>query len=167
MHQTVGIILRTELYSNRPQNITQARDVIYSALETAIHATRANISTTLDSNPGALAFIRDIFLNIYLISDWQAIHKHREHYVNENLCPANLKRRQDYYAQGHKFLKKVYDSTKLVVITIGTYTIERVHVNRNINMEIRPGINERINIWRVVRFRWIFSTYPSEDKSPI
>ena len=52
MHQTVGNILRTLIYSNPPQNMTQARDIIDAALATAMHAMRTTVATTLDSTPG-------------------------------------------------------------------------------------------------------------------
>ena len=153
MHQTVGNILRTELYSNPPQNMPQARDIIDQALATAMHATRTTIATTLGSTPGALAFSRDMFLNIPLIADWTAIHAHREQFVNENLRHANRKRRQYDYAPGQQVLKKVHDPTKLGVRTAGPYTIERVHVNGTVTIELRQGVTERINIRRLIPYR--------------
>eukprot|EP00957_Ditylum_brightwellii_P084115 6394745-Ditylum_brightwellii.AAC.1 len=44
--------------------MTQARDIIDQALETAMHAMQTTVATVLDSTPGALAFNRDMFLNI-------------------------------------------------------------------------------------------------------
>ena len=61
IHQTVGNGLRTELYSNLPQHMPQAKDIIYSALATAMHSTRTNIAKTLGSIPGYIVFSRDIF----------------------------------------------------------------------------------------------------------
>ena len=61
MHQAFGNILRTLLYSNPPQNMAKARDIIDSALATAIYAMRTTVATTLGSTPGALAFSRDVF----------------------------------------------------------------------------------------------------------
>ena len=107
MHQTVGNILRTELYNNPSQNMTQARYIIYLSLVTAMHATRTTTFSALGSTLGALDFSRDMFLKISLISDCRAIHKHRKHYVNENIFRATLKRHQYDYAQGQKVLKKV------------------------------------------------------------
>ena len=69
MHQTVGNVLRTYLYSNPHQNMTQARDIIDQALAAAMHAMRTTITTNLGSTSGALAFSRDMFLNIPLIAD--------------------------------------------------------------------------------------------------
>ena len=153
MHQTVGNVLRTLLYSNPPQNMTQARDIIDQALATAMHATRTTIMTTLGGTPGSLAFSRDMFLNIPLIADWQAIAQHREQRINEDLRRANLKRRQYDYAPGQKVLKKVHNPTKLGVRTDGPFTVERVHVNGTLTIELRPGVSERINIRRLIPYR--------------
>jgi hypothetical protein len=38
------------------------------------------IATTLGSTPGAFAFARDMFLNVLLIADWQAIARTCEHH---------------------------------------------------------------------------------------
>ncbi len=38
-----------------------------------MHAMQTTVATTLGSTPGALAFAWDIFLNVPLIADWQAI----------------------------------------------------------------------------------------------
>ena len=69
MHQTVGNVLRTYLHGNPPSNVTQARDIVNQALATAMHDMRTTITTTLGSLPGALAFSRDMFLNIPLVAD--------------------------------------------------------------------------------------------------
>ena len=64
--------------------MTQARDIIDDALATAMHALQNTIATTLGSTPGALAFSLDMFLNVPLIVDWQAIARTSEHHVHEN-----------------------------------------------------------------------------------
>ena len=153
MHQTVENILRTNLYSSPPRNMTQARDIVDQALSQAMHATRTTVMTTIGSTPGSLAFSRDMFLNIPLIADWQAIAKHREQRINEDLRRANLKRRQYDYCSGQKVLKRVHHPTKLGVRTSGPYPIERVHVNGTLTILLRPGVTERINIRRVIPYR--------------
>ena len=146
MHQTVGNVLRTLLHGNPPLNLTQAREIIDQALANAMHAIRTTVMTTLGATPGSLAFSRDMFLNIPLIADWQAIAKHREQRINDDLHRANRKRRQYDYAPGQQVLKKVHDPTKLGVRTSGPYNVERVHVNGTLTIELRPGVTERINI---------------------
>jgi hypothetical protein len=86
--------------------MTQARDIIDNALATAMHTMQTTVATTLGSTPGALAFARDMFLNVPLIADWQAIARTCEHHVNENLQHANRKQRQYDYAPGQQVLKK-------------------------------------------------------------
>ena len=89
MHQTVANILRILQHKNPPANMTQARDIIDQALMHIMHATRTTVMTTPGSTPGSLAFSRDMFLNIPLISDYQAITRHREQRVNDDLRCAN------------------------------------------------------------------------------
>ena len=153
MHQTVGNILRTTIHTNPPHNVTQARTLVDGALSTAMHAMRASVSTTLVGSPGALVFHRDMFLNIPLIADWHLIATRREQLVNESLRRHNLKRRTYDYVIGQKVLKKVHDPTKLGERTEGPYTIQTVHVNGTVSIELAPGIIERINIRRVIPYR--------------
>ncbi len=152
MHQTVTNVLRTLVHTNPPQNMTQARDIIDDALATAVHAMKTTVATTLGSTPGALAFAQDMFLNVPLIADWQAIARTCEHHVNENLRRANRKQRQYDYAQGQQVLKKVHNPTMLGVRTEGPYTIERVHANGNVTILLHEGITEHINICRVLLY---------------
>jgi len=49
MHQTVGNVLRVLLYSNPPQNLTQARDIVNQTLATTMHAMRVTTASTLGS----------------------------------------------------------------------------------------------------------------------
>ena len=107
----------------------------------------------LGSTPGALAFSRDMFLNIPLIADWKAITARREQHVNDNLRHANKKQCQYDYASGQKVLKKVHDPTKFGVRTSGPYIIECVYVNGTLSIELRPSVTKRINIRRVIPFR--------------
>ncbi len=111
MHQTVNNVLRTLVHTNPPQNMTQVRVIIDNALATAMHAMQTTVATTLGSAPGTLAFARDMFLNVLLIADWQAITRTREHQFNENLRRANRKQRQYDYAPGQQVLKKVHNPT--------------------------------------------------------
>ncbi len=136
--------------------MTQAREIIDDALATAMQAMQTTVSTTLGSTPGALAFAWDMFLNVPLIADWQAIACTCEHHVNENLRRANKKRRQYDYAPGQQVLKKVHNPTKLGVRTEGPYIIECKHVNGNLTILLREGITERINIRRVLPYCWPF-----------
>ncbi len=153
MHQTVKNVLRTLVHTNPSQNMTQARDIIDDAVATGMHTMQTTVATTLGNTPGALAFAQDMFLNVPLIADWQAVARTCEHHVNENLRRANRKRRQYDYAPGQQVPKKVHNPTKLGVRTEGPYTIACIHVNGNLTILLREGITECINICRVLPYR--------------
>ena len=104
MHQTVGNVLRVLLYSNPLQNLTQARDIVDQTLATAMHSMQVTTASTLGSTPGALAFSRNMLLNVPLIVDLHTIAQHCEQYVNDNLCHTNRKQHQYDYALGQKVL---------------------------------------------------------------
>jgi hypothetical protein len=152
MHQTVTNVLRTLVHTNPPQSMTQVRDIIDNALATVMHAMQTTLATTLGSTPGALAFARDMFLNVLLIADWHAVGCNCEYHVNENLQCANRKQRQNDYAPGQQVLKKVHNPTKLGVRMEGPFTIKRIYVNGNLTILLREGITERINICRVLPY---------------
>lgn len=119
-----------------------------------MHAMRTTVATTLGSAPGSLAFSRDMFLNVPLVADWNTIACKREQHVNENLRRANKRRRRQYdYAPGEQVLKKVHNPTKLGERTSGPYTIERVHANGTLTINLRQGVTERINIRRLIPYR--------------
>ena len=118
-----------------------------------MHAMRVNVATTLNSSPGVLVYGRDMFLDVPLIADWQAIAERRTQVVNESLRRANLKRRTYDYVQGQQVLKKNHKPTKLGERKEGPYPISQVHVNGTVSITLRPGVTERINIRRVVPYR--------------
>ncbi len=70
-----------------------------------MHALSSTDSTTLQATPGGLAFSQDIFLNIPLLADWQAILSRREQLVNDALLCANKKRINFDYLIGQKVFK--------------------------------------------------------------
>ncbi len=152
MHQTVNNVLRTLVCTNPSQNMIQAREIIDDALATAMHAMQTTVGTTSGSSPGDLAFARDMFLNVSLIADLQAIACTREHHVTENLRCANRKQLQFDYALGQQVLKEVHNPTKLGVRTKGPHTIECIHINGNLTVLLCKGITECINIRRVLPY---------------
>jgi hypothetical protein len=70
--------------------MTQARDII-NELATVMHAMQTTIATTVGSSLGSLAFARDMFLKVPLITDWQAIMHACEYQQNDNLQCATRK----------------------------------------------------------------------------
>eukprot|EP00804_Cyclotella_cryptica_P022542 CCRYP_009429-RA/>CCRYP_009429-RA protein AED:0.38 eAED:0.53 QI:0/-1/0/1/-1/0/1/0/102 len=55
-------------------------------LPTVMHAMLPLIACTLGSMPGALVYSHNMFLNVPLIADWQALAQHCKQYVNDNLA---------------------------------------------------------------------------------
>jgi hypothetical protein len=121
MHQTVGNILRTLLHAHPPNNIVQAQDIMDTALATAPHATRAAIHCTLHISPGALVFHQDMFLDIPLLANLQAIRNRRQVLINESNCKANLKCIRHDYRVGKLIMLVVPEPTKLDSKLVGLY----------------------------------------------
>ena len=79
MHNTVGDILRTYINGNeQARTLSDAKAIVDQALATASHAIRTNIHTTTGYSPGALAFRRDMLLDIPLVVDLTAIRDTRQ-----------------------------------------------------------------------------------------
>jgi hypothetical protein len=153
MHQTVGNILHTLLHAHPPNNIDQAQDLMDTALVTASHAMHAAIHCTLHISPGALVFHRDMFLDIPLLANLQAIHNRRQVLIDENNHKANLKCICHDYCVGELIMLVVLEPTKLDSKLVGPFPILQVHVNGNLTIQCTPWINERINIHWVRPYR--------------
>ena len=153
MHQTMATVLKTLLLSRPPQTPQDVLHLVDDGLATTMYLMRSTISTVLKASPGALAFSRDMLLNVPLIADWQTITRNREALVNDALLKNNQRRiNYDYYI-GQQVLK--YDNTikgKLTVKTSGPFEIVRVHVNGTVTIQLRAGVTERINIRRTIPY---------------
>ena len=123
------------------------------ALAAVKHAMQTTVTTALHSTPGDLAFSRDIFLNVPLVTNWQTISSRREHHVDKKLRKVNDKQWSFNYDIGQEVVTKVHKNvTKLGVITSGPYPIHRVHMNGNLTLELRPGLLEQINTRRLLLY---------------
>jgi len=153
MHQTVGNSLRTLQTLNPPAGIQEAASLVDAAIAEAIFAHRASYSEALGSTPGAVAFGRDMILNIPVIADLISIRNRRQHLIDERLIKANRRRFAYDYAVGEQVLKLVYKPNKLQPRAEGPYPITRVHTNGTVTIRISPQVIERINIRRVKPYR--------------
>jgi len=124
-----------------------------SAIATAMHAVRTNVSESTQNSPGALAFRRDMLHNIPVSVDLAAIQQRRQVKVDADLLRINSKRYSHDYKIGERVLKLIHDPIKLEDRWEGPYPVTRVHSNGNVTMELRPGILERINIRRIKPYR--------------
>ncbi len=116
-----------------------------------MHGMRVGVHSTLGSSPGNNIFYRDMFLNMPLIADWHAITQKREHLIHENLIQENQKRRWYNYLPEQCVLNKHWKLCKLGARTSGPYRVLQTQVNGTVTIELRPGVSERPNIWRVNR----------------
>jgi hypothetical protein len=104
-------------------------------------------------SPGAMAFHRDMLLDIPVIADLLAIQNKRQTLIDENLRRANLKRRPYDYAIGDLVMIKEVDPDKMEEKTTGPFPIVRVHINGNLTIQRQPHVTERLNIRRVIPYR--------------
>jgi hypothetical protein len=146
MHQTAANVLHALLHTHPPQNALQAGALIDSALATTMHATRASVHRALPTTPGALAFQRDMFLNIPLIANLQTIRDRRQVLIDKKLRRQNIKRRSFDHAIGQGIMVEVPNPGKLDQRTTGPFPIRQVHANGTLTIQRSPHVQERINV---------------------
>ena len=149
MHRIVGTVIRMLVNKNKPRTLKHAHVIIDQVLVLALRAIRTNIHQGTGYAPGALAFHRDMLLNVPLLVNMFEIRARRQVNVDRDLMRANARRTAFDYKQGEKVLKKVHDPRKLEQRWDGPYPIERVHVNGNVTIALKPGVLERIYICQV------------------
>ncbi|KAG7372183.1 integrase core domain containing protein [Nitzschia inconspicua] len=134
IHQSVGLILRVITPEENPRSFEDGKRVIRRCLATAIHACRCASSGAIgDLSPGALAFHRDMLLDIPMQTDITILTTNRQGMIDRNLLKANAKRVKHDYAVDEKVLKQVSLglSDKLKPSYTGPYRISTVHTKWN------------------------------------
>ena len=91
MHQTVAYVLRTLVHTEPPCTLNDAKGMVNGALATASHAVRANVSTVYRYFPGALAFHRDMVLDVPIVVNLVRLRDKRQLAVDENIRRINSK----------------------------------------------------------------------------
>ena len=105
MHLTVQQLIRIYTNLHPPKTLEQARSIVDKALGAASHALRISMTRTLGHNsPGALAFGRDMLLDVPFIADWEAVREKRKLIIDKNLRRMNQKRRCFDYQPGQQVL---------------------------------------------------------------
>ncbi|CAB9497609.1 Pol polyprotein [Seminavis robusta] len=143
-HQAIGQVLRTIVVSRDPKSAADGIKVISETLATVMHAHRCSVqSTNAYLTPGALAFKRDMFLDIPIYADILAMQRHRQSLVDKRLLRANAKRISYDYAVDDLVYKRAYLglSDKLKPTASGPYRVSRVHTNGNIS-KFSSGIGQ-------------------------
>ena len=153
LYQTVTNVLRPLLHLHPPQDVNEVNLLLDTALQTASYSTRAAIHHTLQATLGALAFHRDMLLNIPFIADMQLLRDKRQLLIVEKLMRANRSRISYDYRPGDEVLILAYKPDKLDPRAIGPFRIERVHVNGTVTIRRNAHVTERVNIRRVRPYR--------------
>ena len=73
LHQSIGNAIRALTHENTPRPKTESKAFIQSALLTAAYGARTALHSTMKASPGAMAFHRDMILNIPLIVDFEML----------------------------------------------------------------------------------------------
>ena len=148
-HKAIAQVVRTMIANEPPKTHEQAFELLKDAFATAMHAHRCASNRNLGGlSPGAVAFQRDMNLNLPLIVDIHLLHKYRQHKIDEALVRANINRIPHDYAVGERVYKKVYHSSsqKAKPIYRGPYEILRVHTNNTVTIKINEKTQERLSI---------------------
>ena len=156
IHQAIGNVLRIQVAAENPKTRYEADRVIHKTLATAMHACRCAANGTLGNiSSGAMAFHRDMFLDIPLIADILTLQKNRQALIDNRLLKANASRISHDYQVGEAVLKKsvLGLSDKLEPSFTGPYKIERVHTNGNVTIRLSPLHTERLNIRRIKPYK--------------
>ena len=145
-------MLRTVVAVKDPKSVSEGQAVIEECLATVVHATRCATQGSLGNlSSGALAFHRDMFLDIPIIADILTLQQHRQGLVDKRLLKANAGRISHDYAVGDTVYKKNHIglSDKLKPTLSGPHSITQVHTNGTVTIQISPGVFERINFRRI------------------
>ena len=91
MHKTVADILRSIIKDDPPQRKRDAEQKIDNALSTCVHALCCAVNHTMKTSPGAIAFNRDMLMNVQLLSDLDAIRGWKQQQIDRNIKHSNKK----------------------------------------------------------------------------
>ena len=153
MHQTVGNSLRVLRHFHPPDGAHYTPQALLdTALANAMYATRASYSASLKTTPGALAFHRDMVMNVPFVADLNLIQQHRQQLIDERLLIGNRKRFTHDYQPNQQVLKLVHEPDKLAPRATGPFRIHSVHTNGTLTLQISPLVRERISIRNVKPF---------------
>ena len=153
MHKTVADILRSIIKDDPPRRKRDAEQKIDNALSTCVHALRCAVNHTMKTSPGAIAFNRDMLMNVQLLSDLDAIRGRKQQQIDNNIKHSN-KTRIDYnYQVGDMVKLRVYDPSKLQERFKGPYRITQVFTNGTVHLLTKPGITTTVNIRKIEPYK--------------
>ena len=149
VHQTVAQVLRVYMAVRPPQTDDEARKLIEEALAQAMFASRCISHGSLNNvSPGAVAFHRDMFLDLPFVADLLSIQALRQQQIDQRLLKANAKRLPRDWKVGDKVWIRVKRKAneKLLPPFRGPYEIVVTHTNSNVTVRHSNGVLERTNV---------------------
>ena len=152
IHATVGLIFRTMVSLHPPTTRQEADNLIQDSVAQAIFAARSVSHGALNNfSPGAVAFHRDMLLNLPFVADILSLQNLRQGYIDARLAKANQKRRPRDWAVGERVLvaNAIGPGHQLRPTYSGPFSILRVHTNGNVTVQLPRGIRDRVNIRRI------------------
>jgi hypothetical protein len=147
MHQSVGNSLRVLWQWNPPAGLSSTHALVDGALANVMYAMRASFHNGLQTTPGALAFHRNMVMNIPLMSDLTLIQQNRQQPIDQRLIESNRKCFADNYQPNQEVLE--YKPDKLAPCATGLYQITSVHTNGTITIQLTPHTRQWILIRNV------------------
>ena len=112
-HQQIGNVLRIRVHEYPPHTLGDAQALVDKQLAVMSHSIHSNMLEATGYLPEALAFHRDMFLDVPYVADLLAVCECRQLNVNENLRCMNAKRTLHDYQVGDHILKKRHEWSKL------------------------------------------------------
>ena len=149
VHKTIGHVLRVLVERYRPATQAKADQLFTRALAHAMYATRCAAHSSLNFfSPGALAFKRDMFLNIPILADIITLRDIRQAKIDKRLLQENSRRRPyDYKVDDEVYLQRK-DHSKAKMRYTGPHRIVQVHTNNTVS--IADGdLRTRVSIRRL------------------
>lgn len=149
LHSTIGDILRSMMHENPPTNVSQAYELVDTALASAQFAVRASVHRSMGLSPGAIVFHRDMFHPIPLLVNYNELNERRQQVIDDNNRRANNRRRFLDYQPGQEVLVLTYQPDKMEPRATGPFRIATVHVNGTVTIQRAENVTERINVRRL------------------
>ena len=109
----VADVLRTLVKEKPPSDDEEAEECMDNAMGSCIHALRCVVNHTMKTSPGALAFQRDMLMDVPLVADLEAIRGRWQQQIDDNLRRTNKGRVDCNCHVGERVKLKAWDPVKL------------------------------------------------------
>ena len=155
MHKTILDILRVTMRTTTINCEDDAKQVMDNALATLMHATRCVVNHTMQNSPGEIVYQRDMFVDVPVIANLEAIRQRRQLIIDQNVRRQNRKRYDHHYRVGDYVMIKKYDPKKGDERLHGPYPIIETKTNGTVVVNRQPDgyVEDTYNIRKLVPYR--------------